>query len=117
MMTWPILSVVTFLPLVGALFISFAARRRRGGETQRALDRAVDDAHHLRGVAADPGGAVRPATAGFQFVEEKWLDRLRPIYKMGVDGISMLFVILTTFLMPFCILASWESIRRASRNT
>ena len=31
---------------------------------------------------------------------------------MGVDGISMLFVILTTFLMPLCILASWESIEK-----
>jgi NADH-quinone oxidoreductase subunit M len=38
-------------------------------------------------------------------------------YAMGVDGISMLFVILTTFLMPLCILASWNSIQSASRNT
>ena len=46
---------------------------------------------------------------GFQFVEDRpWLGPLH--YKMGVDGISMLFVILTTFLMPLCILASWESI-------
>ena len=36
-----------------------------------------------------------------------WLGSIK--YKMGVDGISMLFVILTTFLMPLCILASWES--------
>jgi NADH-quinone oxidoreductase subunit M len=36
---------------------------------------------------------------------------------MGVDGISMLFVILTTFLMPFCILASWESVQKRVRNT
>ena len=49
-------------------------------------------------------------TAGFQFVEEyDWLGPLK--YKMGVDGISMLFVILTTFLMPLCILASWEAIQ------
>ena len=49
-------------------------------------------------------------TSGFQFVEEyAWLGPLK--YKMGVDGISMLFVILTTFLMPLCILASWESIQ------
>ena len=46
---------------------------------------------------------------GFQFVEEHaWLGPLK--YKMGVDGISMLFVILTTFLMPLCIIASWESV-------
>ncbi len=48
---------------------------------------------------------------GFQFVEEKdWFGGLMD-YRMGVDGISMLFVILTTFLMPLCILASWTSIQ------
>ena len=50
------------------------------------------------------------ADAGFQMVEKvDWLDS-GISYHMGVDGISMLFVILTTFLMPLCILASWESI-------
>jgi NADH-quinone oxidoreductase subunit M len=50
-----------------------------------------------------------PNTPGFQFVEEReWLGAIR--YKMGVDGISMLFVVLTAFLMPICILASWEAI-------
>ena len=50
--------------------------------------------------------------AGFQFVEKvAWLDS-GISYHMGVDGISMLFVILTTFLMPLCILASWESIEK-----
>jgi len=49
-------------------------------------------------------------TPGFQMVEKReWLDS-GISYHMGVDGISMLFVILTTFLMPFCILASWEAI-------
>ncbi|MEY3080396.1 MAG: hypothetical protein RJA94_381, partial [Pseudomonadota bacterium] len=49
------------------------------------------------------------STSAFQFVEETaWLGPIR--YKMGVDGISMLFVILTAFLMPLCILASWEAI-------
>jgi NADH-quinone oxidoreductase subunit M len=47
---------------------------------------------------------------GFQWVEKlEWLDS-GISYHMGVDGISMLFVILTTFLMPLCILASWEAI-------
>src|SRR5581483_2822402 len=51
-----------------------------------------------------------PGNAGFQFVEEMdWLGgNIR--YKMGVDGISVLFVVLTAFLMPLCILASWQSI-------
>ncbi|MDQ2633621.1 MAG: NADH-quinone oxidoreductase subunit M [Pseudomonadota bacterium] len=50
--------------------------------------------------------------AGFQMVEKAaWLDSGLS-YHMGVDGISMLFVILTTFLMPLCILASWESVEK-----
>ena len=62
MTTWPILSVVTFLPVVGALIIYMLPRRRRGGQAQRALDRAVDHAGHLRGLA-DPGLALRSPRA------------------------------------------------------
>ena len=51
-----------------------------------------------------------PATAAFQLVEDKRWAGAGLVYKLGVDGISMPFVLLTTFLMPFCILASWESI-------
>jgi NADH-quinone oxidoreductase subunit M len=51
------------------------------------------------------------SAAGFQLVEEaEWLGS-GINYKMGVDGISVLFVLLTTFTMPICVLASWESIR------
>jgi NADH-quinone oxidoreductase subunit M len=54
--------------------------------------------------------------AGFQFVEkQQWLNT-GISYHVGVDGISMLFVILTTFLMPFCILASWLSIENRIRE-
>jgi NADH-quinone oxidoreductase subunit M len=52
------------------------------------------------------------AMPGFQFVEKtEWLGS-GISYHMGVDGISMLFVMLTTFLMPLCILASWESVEK-----
>ena len=59
-MTWPILSVVTFLPLVGALAIFMVRGSDEAAQAQRALDRAVDHADHLRGVA-DPGagGSIR----------------------------------------------------------
>jgi NADH-quinone oxidoreductase subunit M len=50
-------------------------------------------------------------TAEFQFVETvPWMPAFNIGYKMGIDGISMLFVLLTTLLTPICILASWESI-------
>ena len=49
--------------------------------------------------------------SGFQMVEKRnWINDLIT-YQVGVDGISMLFVILTTFLMPFCVLASWISVK------
>ena len=61
-------------------------------------------------LARIPNVEVDLASPEFQFVEKRaWLGGLGT-YHMGVDGISMLFVILTTFLMPLCILASWEAI-------
>ncbi|MBL8847132.1 MAG: NADH-quinone oxidoreductase subunit M [Hyphomicrobium zavarzinii] len=101
----PILSVVTFLPLAGALFVALLSREavqniRYATLWTTLITFAIS---LLIWINFDPN------TAGFQFVEEReWLGPIK--YKMGVDGISMLFVILTTFLMPLCILASWQSI-------
>ncbi|MDI4656063.1 NADH-quinone oxidoreductase subunit M [Xanthobacter autotrophicus] len=111
MTDWPILSVVTFLPLVGALFIlvvrgddEVAARNARWVALWTTLVTFVVSLLLLTG--------FDPAAPGFQFVEKTaWLGDLAA-YHMGVDGISLPFVILTTFLMPFCILASWESVNK-----
>jgi NADH-quinone oxidoreductase subunit M len=104
---WPILSVVTFLPLVGTAFI-LAIR----GDDETAL-------RNMRWAALWTTIATfllslliwvyfQPGSSDFQFVEKRrWLGDWAS-YHMGVDGISMLFVILTTFLMPICILASWQ---------
>ncbi|MGH6660077.1 MAG: complex I subunit 4 family protein, partial [Rhodospirillales bacterium] len=52
------------------------------------------------------------STAKFQFVEEsQWMPAFGINYKVGVDGISMFFVLLSTLLTPVCVLASWESIQ------
>ena len=117
MTTWPILSVVTFLPRGRRAADLSQPRRRRGRRGQCALDRAVDHADHLWRFA-DPGaGASIPRQPDFQFVEKApWLAG-GITYHMGVDGISLPFVILTTFLMPFCILASWKSIKSGCANT
>jgi NADH-quinone oxidoreductase subunit M len=53
-----------------------------------------------------------PGSAGFQLVEQRAWFSQAITYKLGVDGISMPFVLLTTFLMPFCIGASWLSIEK-----
>ena len=58
-----------------------------------------------------------PQEGGFQFVESiAWLPEYGVGYKMGVDGISVLFVLLSTALTPICILASWESIQTRVRE-
>ena len=109
-----ILSFVTFLPLLGALAIATLNKDAKGNARWIALyfTLATFGASLYLWVHFDP------ANPGFQFVEEMdWLGGSIN-YKMGVDGISMLFVVLTTFLMPLCILASWEvDRRRGSRST
>jgi NADH-quinone oxidoreductase subunit M len=101
----PILSLVTFLPIAGAIFIALLSREAVQNIRYTALWTTIITflISLLIWINFDQ------TTAGFQFVEERdWLGPIK--YKMGVDGISMLFVILTTFLMPLCILASWEAI-------
>jgi NADH-quinone oxidoreductase subunit M len=108
---FPILSAVTFFPLVGAMFIMGLATRGQGNNVARnarwiaLITTAVDLALAvLIWVKFDNG------TSAFQFVERhEWLGG-GITYHMGVDGISMLFVVLTAGLMPISILASWESI-------
>ena len=97
MTSWPILSVVTFLPVVGVLVIYLHAAATTRPRAQCALDRAVDHAGHLRGVA-DPGLALRCREAGIPVRREARLARRGITYHMGVDGISLPFVILTTAL-------------------
>jgi NADH-quinone oxidoreductase subunit M len=98
----PLLSIVMFMPLVGALIIGFLNREAKGNARWVALWTTIITflISILIWVRFDP------TNAGFQFVEERaWLDLFK--FKLGVDGISMLFIILTTFLMPLVILQSW----------
>ena len=105
---WPILSTVTFLPLVGAVMIllirgddAIARRNIRNVALWTTMVTFI--------VSLFIWAQFDPAEPGFQFVEkENWYGPLT--YHMGVDGISMLFVVLTAFLMPACILASWQAI-------
>jgi len=107
-----ILSVVTFLPLAGALAClpirSDDQTRQDNNVRYLALWTTVGTfvASLFVWFAFDSNDP------GFQFVEQRnWLGG-NINYKMGVDGISVLFVMLTTFLMPLCILASWKITKR-----
>jgi NADH-quinone oxidoreductase subunit M len=107
MTTWPILSVTTFLPLVGALIVYLS---RGDDEAAQRNARWIALWTTLITFAVSVLLVLRfdPSVADFQFVEKAdWLAT-GITYHMGVDGISLPFVILTTVLMPFCIIASWK---------
>src|ERR1700757_1548376 len=111
MTTWPILSITTFLPLVGVALIYLMARG--SDETANSTARWIALWTTLVTFAVSLILVTRfdPAQTDFQFVEKgSWLAT-GINYHMGVDGISLPFVILTTALLPFCIVASWKAIQ------
>ncbi len=112
---WPILSTITFLPLVGAAFI-FMLRGQDEVAYRNARYIALWTTLVVFGLSILLWIEFDPSTADFQFLESRdWLGGTIK-YRMGVDGISMPFVVLTAFLMPLCILASWTSIRSRVRE-
>ena len=107
---WPLLSIVTFLPLVGALFIFLLGRSEGEAGDRNARWIALWTTLVTFILAVMVWVQFDPANPDFQMVEElPWLGG-GIAYKMGVDGISVLFVVLTAFLMPAAILCSWASI-------
>ena len=113
MSRWPLLSLVTFLPLVGAGFIlmtrgdeALVARNARNIALWTSL--LVFALSLLLWIQFDPN------TADFQFVERAdWvtLGGFKFTYHMGIDGISLFFVLLSTFLTLLSILSAWEAIQ------
>jgi len=114
MASWPILSIVTFLPLVGAAIIlliwddsEVAKRNVRNVALWTTL--LTFFISLFIWIEFDNSNPL------FQLEEKaEWLGGIT--YHLGVDGISILFIILTTFLMPFAILASWESVQNRVRE-
>jgi len=105
---WPILSTITFLPLLGALLI-VALRGGDEAASRNARFIALWTTLVTFALSLLLCRDFDPSTAQFQFVEQRaWLGVIK--FHMGVDGISLPFVLLTTLLMPLCILASWQSI-------
>ena len=110
MASWPILSVTTFLPLVGLLFI-LALRGEDESVKRNTRWIALWTTIVTFAVSLVLLQRFDASSAEFQFVEKvAWLGGYGA-YHMGVDGISLPFVILTTALMPLCIVASWLSIQ------
>ncbi|NBB51875.1 NADH-quinone oxidoreductase subunit M [Rhizobium sp. CRIBSB] len=104
-----ILSLVTFLPLAGVVLILIARALFRGGADTAAKWIALGTTLATLAVSAVLVAGFDVSNPGYQFVEfQAWFSGAS--YHLGVDGISILFVLLTAFLMPICILASWKSI-------
>jgi NADH-quinone oxidoreductase subunit M len=111
MTTWPILSVVTFLPVFGTVLVYVLARGGDEAADRNARWIALWTTLITFGLSLILVWRFDPAQPDFQFVEKaSWLAS-GITYHMGVDGISLPFVILTTALMPFCIIASWKSVQ------
>ena len=103
---WPILTTVTLLPLAGVIAIAMLPRQAERNARWGALWTTL----LTFGISLYIWLIFDNSTPNFQMVEEhEWLATGIK-YKMGVDGISMLFIVLTAALMPLCILASWQSI-------
>ena len=121
----PWLSFITFAPLAGALFIIIAqatTRRDADGALDGPAIQRLNNTAKLIALLFTSGVFILsavvylvfydPTIGGYQLVESaSWLGG-GVNYKMGVDGISVLFVLLTAFFLPICVVASWDSIEK-----
>ncbi|EYR80719.1 MULTISPECIES: NADH-quinone oxidoreductase subunit M [unclassified Shinella] len=115
MTDWPILSAVTFLPLVGVALLLLTREDSPYGR-RNILNVSLLTTVFTFVLSLFIWIGFDNSNPGFQMVEKtEWLGT-GISYHLGVDGISMLFVILSTFLMPFCVLASWHSIEKRLRE-
>ena len=104
---FPLLSAMVFLPLVG----SFILLPVKSDEQCRIVSLAATGLVALLSIALVIG--FDNSTAAFQFGESyRWIPSLDINYTVGVDGISILLVVMTALIMPFCVLASWSYIKK-----
>ena len=113
---WPLLTIITFLPLAGVIFLlmikgddEIVANNARGVTLWITSFNFIVSLALLLGFDSN--------VAGYQFEEfAEWLPNIGINYHMGVDGISMPFVLLSTFLTPLAVLASWRAITHRVRE-
>ncbi len=111
MINWPLLSVIIFLPLIGSVIILFIKE-----------DDVTSNNIKWSAFLTSIGTFILSLTLWFQFdylnpsyqFEEKfrWFDDFNFHYHIGVDGISLFMILLSTFLTPICILASWTNVKK-----
>ncbi len=108
-MDFPILSSLILLPLLGALFIFFSKSKSNTHRTSKYLALFVSFANFILSLYL--WHLFDPSTSEFQFLEERsWIKGFIN-YKVGIDGISILFIILTTFISPLCVVSVNNTIK------
>jgi NADH-quinone oxidoreductase subunit M len=113
---FPLLSLLTFLPLVGVAII-LSVRGDEAAVAANARWTALWTSIVVFVLSLLLWTKFDRSNGGFQFLETAdWVPAIGLTYKMGVDGISVLFVLLSTALTPLCVLASWESIKTRVRD-
>jgi len=113
---WPVLSIVTFLPLAGCFFIMLT----------RGEDEAVGkSSQYIALWTTIPTLIISlfiwvnydSSLSGFQMLEQaSWISDIGIKYQLGIDGISMFLIISTALLIPICIFATWKSIKSRVRE-
>ncbi|MGB1933105.1 MAG: NADH-quinone oxidoreductase subunit M [Candidatus Puniceispirillaceae bacterium] len=114
--SWPLLSVITFLPLTGVLFLMLIRGNADSiAANSRLVALWVSGFTFLLSLYLYFG--FDPNIAGYQFEERAdWIAGSGISYHLGIDGISMPFILLATFLTPLSILASWKAITHRVRD-
>ena len=114
--SWPILSVVTFLPLLGVLFL-FLIKGDEASVARNAKSVALWVSGFTFFLSLNLYWGFDSSFSGYQFEEQaNWIGTTGISYHLGVDGISMPFILLSTFLTPLAILASWQAITHRVRD-
>ena len=109
-MNFPILSSIIFMPIVGALFIFFITGNQKNIDNNSKYVAIFTSIINFL-LSLFLWYSFDVTTSEFQFVEEKnWINGLIN-FKLGIDGISILFIILTTFITPICIFSGIQSIK------
>jgi len=111
MFDWPILSVVIFLPLLGSLIILFIKDEANSSNNIKWAALLTSLGTFI--LSCLIWFLFDSSIGTYQLIEKhKWFDDFNFNYHVGVDGISLFMILLSTFLTPFCILASWKNIRK-----
>jgi NADH-quinone oxidoreductase subunit M len=112
-----ILTTLILLPLFGALLLFAGVRENDALSAQRSKWIALATTVMTFFTSLTLLTGFDSKASGFQFVEKyTWLQDLQMQYYLGIDGISILMVLLTTFLLPLCLLSSWNAVEHRVRG-